>query len=392
MAQTCEACGKSISKGMKFCPQCGSRMRRTDYIRINIKLMWSAVVAMGVMTVALGCIFWLLLGMKAEASTPEMILQAQLAGEIVQTPTSTLYKMPPVFAAQQPIDQAQYGNANNAYKDLKIPTQITKAGSFYFLVDCYHDQVLYTQKLGCPLNEWKVMTAKAKQPHTIASDGQVYLIDDTENNGVLVFEWKNGRFQNTQTFRGIGNRPHYVVYDAPTDSFYVWSSLTGDMYIMKREPISGMMYIAEMRRLNELYGIYVRSFTIAGERIIFPSGNNGYITIADKNTFEVVARYPVPEQISGMVQIMPIGSYYYITVSTDLNYDQSDATIIRTQNLAALSSGQYEDIYHLFKTEGTPYYISHMDGMYYMANHRSKRGICRFAVENDIVKNISQMY
>lgn len=335
---------------------------------------------------------WMLWQVPVRASTPEMIYAAQLASNVTQTSTSTVYQMPPVFAAQQPVDKNQYGNANNAYSDLKIPTQVIKTGGYYFLVDCYHDQVLYTRNFGCPLKEWRVLTTKAKQPHTIASDGQVYLVDDTENHRVLVFEWENGRFQNTQILSGIGSRPHYITYDAATASFYVWSSLTGEMYIMKKEPVSGMVYIASICRVNELQGVYVRSFTICGDMILFPSGDNGYITAVNKNAFEVIARYPVPEQISGMVQIYPIENYYYITVSTDLSYNQSGATIIRTQDLSSLYTGQYEDIYHLFKTEGTPYYISNIDGMYYMANHRSKRGICRFSVENDVIRNTSLMY
>lgn len=327
-----------------------------------------------------------------QLSPGESIVQAQLAGQIITTDTSIVYKMLPVYATRRAADKNQYGNSNNGYGELKIPTQIIKTGGYYFLVDCYHDQVLYTQNLGCPLKEWKVLTNQAKQPHTIASDGTVYLVDDTENNRVLVFERVNGRFQNTQVFPEIGKRPHYIVYDGETDCFFTWSSLTGDMYVMKREPVSNTVYISEIRHINELSGIYVRSFTIAGDTIIFPSGNNCYVTVADKNTLEVLARYPVTEEISGMAQICPIGNYYYITVSTDLNYNQNSATIIRTSDLTGLAYGQYEDIYHLFQTEGTPYYISGIDGMYYMTNHRSKKGVWRFAVEDDRVKNVGAVY
>lgn len=327
-----------------------------------------------------------------QLSPGESIVQAQLAGQIITTDTSIVYKMLPVYATRRAADKNQYGNSNNGYGELKIPTQIIKTGGYYFLVDCYHDQVLYTQNLGCPLKEWKVLTNQAKQPHTIASDGTVYLVDDTENNRVLVFERVNGRFQNTQVFPEIGKRPHYIVYDGETDCFFTWSSLTGDMYVMKREPVSNTVYISEIRHINELSGIYVRSFTIAGDTIIFPSGNNCYVTVADKNTLEVLARYPVTEEISGMAQICPIGNCCYITVSTDLNYNQNSATIIRTSDLTGLAYGQYEDIYHLFQTEGTPYYISGIDGMYYMTNHRSKKGVWRFAVEDDRVKNVGAVY
>ena len=217
-------------------------------------------------------------------------------------------------------------------------------------------------------------------------------MDDTENNRVLVFEDVNGRFQNTQVFPAIGNRPHYIVYDASTASFYVWSSTTGDMYIMKRDPATNNMYLTQIKHMNELAGIYVRSFTLMGNNIIFPSGNNCNIVVADKNTFEVIARYPVQPSMSGMAQVYPIGNYYYITVSTNIDGDQSNATLLRTPSLASLYSGQYEDIYRLFKTNGTPYYISQIGGNYYMTNHRSSKGVWVFNVNNDVVVNVRSMY
>lgn len=50
------------------------------------------------------------------------------------------------------------------------------------------------------VNEWDVMTDEISQGHTIASDGEVYLADDTENHRILVFEKEDGKFLHTQTF------------------------------------------------------------------------------------------------------------------------------------------------------------------------------------------------
>lgn len=285
-----------------------------------------------------------------------------------------------VWATRLPIDSNRFENGKNTYKDLKVPTEITKIGDTYFVVDCYHDRVVYSKDLTKPLDEWRVMCSQAVQPHTIASDGVVYLVDDTENHRELVFEWANGRFQNTQVMNGIGYRPHCTVYDAETASFYVWSSMTGEMYIMKRDPATNGVYLSDVRKLDELYGLYVRSFTIVGDQIIFPAGRNGYTMAVDKNTFQVLGRYPVPIDMSGMAQIIPIDGMLYITISTDLDFNQNVATLIRTPSLAALSAGVYEDVYGAFHTEGTPYYITYFDGAYYLANHRSKKGIFRFSV------------
>ncbi|MDE5596462.1 MAG: hypothetical protein K2J04_01355, partial [Lachnospiraceae bacterium] len=97
----------------------------------------------------------------------------------------------------------------NPYSDLSVPTYITKVDDTYFIVDCYHNQVIYHENLSAPLNEWHVVTDEINMGHTLASDGIVYLVDDTENNRILIFEKKDGRFLHTQTFSEIGNRPHY---------------------------------------------------------------------------------------------------------------------------------------------------------------------------------------
>lgn len=311
---------------------------------------------------------------------------------IVETETSIVYDMGNVSAILLPESSQSYENPKNSYKNLKAPAQITKLGNYYFIVDCYHNQVIYTSNFETPISEWKVMTSQVELPHSIASDGKVYLVTDTERHRVLVFEWKRGRFQNTQVFENIGTRPHYIEYDEETESFFVWSSMTGDMYILKREPKTGVMYIQEMRHVKELEEYYVRSFTISDDFILFPSGNNCNIMIADKDTLEVKMRYQVPEEISGMAYIMSIGNYFYMTVSSDINGNQEVATMIRTDRLDLLKDGQYEDVYHLFKTDGIPYYIDKFHGMYYMTNHGSDKSILRFCIDDDQICHIGMLY
>lgn len=125
----------------------------------------------------------------------------------------------------------------NPYFDLSVPTYITKLQDTYFLVDCYHDEIIYSDSLDRKLNEWEVMTDEINRGHTIASDGVVYLTDDTENNRILVFEKEDGRFIHTQTFSDIGIRPHYIVYDETSGYFYALSSMTGELYVFSREKI-----------------------------------------------------------------------------------------------------------------------------------------------------------
>ena len=89
----------------------------------------------------------------------------------------------------------------NPYPDLSVPTYITKIDDMYFLVDCYHDQIIYHDNLTDPLTDWSVMTDKINKGHTLAGDGLVYLADDTENNRILVFERQDDRRHRSRSTR-----------------------------------------------------------------------------------------------------------------------------------------------------------------------------------------------
>lgn len=280
----------------------------------------------------------------------------------------------------------------NPYADLSVPTYLTKVNDTYFLVDCYHNQVIYHDNLSDPLTEWNVMTDEIDKGHTLASDGSVYLIDDTERNRLLIFEEKDGLFVHTQTFSDIGNRPHYIVYDAPSDTFYAWSSMSGEMYLLRHNPDDTRMYLTGIRRIDSLDNVYVRSFTIIGDDIYFVSGNSSIIR-ARLTDFKIRETYPVPDSMAGMIQLSRIQDYYYITVSTDITGNQDYATILRTRDLSALADGEYEDIYEYFIGGGTPYYITELDNAYYLTEHRLPgHSVWRFQVEDNEIVNVETVY
>lgn len=282
--------------------------------------------------------------------------------------------------------------APNLYPDLSVPTYITKIDDLYFLVDCYHDRILYHDNLTDPLTEWLVMTDEINKGHTIAGDGLVYLADDTENHRILVFEKKDGFFVHTQTFSDIGNRPHYVIYDSPTDTFYAWSSMSGEMYLFRHEQDDSRMYLSEIRRIEQLDNVYVRSFTILDDEIYFVSGNSSILRV-DLDTFELLEAYPVPDSMAGMIQLTKIQDYYYITVSTDITGNQDYATIVRTQDLSGLIQGDYEDIYENFIGGGTPYYITAFEDAYYLTEHRLPgHSVWRFRVQDNELVDVETVY
>ncbi|SFB76687.1 hypothetical protein [Butyrivibrio sp. YAB3001] len=292
-----------------------------------------------------------------------------------------------------------YEVIQNFDQKLSVPTYITKLGDDWFIVDCYHNRIIYSDTLGIPLDQWKIMTSEVTQPHTIAGDGKVLVVDDTENNRILGFEKIDGKYINTQVIGDVGTRPHYTVYDEITDTFYVWSSKTGELFCLRHTPDSAKLYVTDILKIKELDGIYVRSFSIIEGEIYFVSGVSdegapAKIYCCDLNTLSIKKEISVPDSMAGMVQITKIQDYYYITISTDLSGSQDYATIIRTKALDKLSSGEYEDIYSTyFVGGGTPYYISYADGTYFLTEHRLKdHSIWSFKVEKNQIKDVTTLY
>lgn len=291
----------------------------------------------------------------------------------------------------------------NPYNTLNVATYITRIGGTYFIADCYHDQIICHDNLTDPLEQWTVLTDEVHYAHTVASDGTMFVVDDTEHNRLLVFQKTAEGYAHTQTLDDIGMRPHYVQYDEKNQVFMAWSSITGELYLVRkaaepREDGIYPLYVDRTFKIDELYGVYVRSFTVMEDGIYFVSGHNNrkIIKAVPNDTgdgFDIAAEYSVAAEIAGMVQLTKIGGSYYITVSTDDQENQDFATIIRTDSLEKLAAGEYEDVYDQFGVSGgTPYYITEIDGRYYMAHHRTSENIIAFDVRDDHIEAVEVIY
>lgn len=281
----------------------------------------------------------------------------------------------------------------NERNSLYIPSYITKIKDLYFIVDCYHNQVIYHDNLEDPLTEWNVLANDLNRPHSIASDGELYLIDDTDNNRVLVYRKKGDIFVRTQVIENICSRPHYIQYDADTGLFYCIASNTGGLILLKNNN-DGSVVKRDYIQYSELRNSYIRSFYIIGSEIYIVSGPKA-ISCIDKYTMKLKKSYTVTDEVAGMNQIRKIQDYYYITVSTDSNWDQSKATFIRTRSLERLQYGDYEVIYPLFETKGTPYCINYFDNKYYLTNHGADeftQAVFNFDVIDNQIVNIKRVY
>jgi len=283
----------------------------------------------------------------------------------------------------------------NQFENLCVPTQFTKINNDYFIVDCYHNQIIYSTDVDRPLKEWKVLTDDIIMGHSIASDGIIYLCDDTENNRVLVLA-KNEQenvFYRLNDFGGIGKRPHYIQYDEKRKLFYAISSLTGEIYVFERNSGTYNVNLKKIVQIPSLNEVYIRSFSLIDDMIYMPAGD-GNIYVLSADNFKMQAAYRLPDALGGPVQVFRIGDYYYLTISTDSNANPGFATIVRAENLDDFSNGSYEDLKGRFCEDGTPYVITYVDDQYYIAWHSENGANClwRFtADESGELNNISRV-
>lgn len=297
-------------------------------------------------------------------------------------------------AKSQPGEVYAY-DAENIYPDhFSVPTQVYNFGGEFFLADAYNNQILHSNKADNAPSGWHPVGMGLNRPHAIASDGSIYLVIDTDNNRIVTYIKTETGYQLVESIENVGIRPHYVVYDQATAQFYVWSSMTGTMYIYKRAKNSLSLKLKSAKRIKDLDGYYTRSFTIDGGTIYFPCVGRSAIYAVRKSNFKVKAIYPVAAELSEMVQLLHIQNYYYLVTSAD-SAKEKEPRIVRSKTLAGFGNGEYEDIKSMFgDINGIPYYISQgEDGHFYTpVNEGScKPYICRFDIENDVITNVIHM-
>lgn len=168
--------------------------------------------------------------------------------------------------------------------------------------------------------------------------------------------------------------------------------MTGELFYIHRNKEDNQVYVSDIRAIDKLNNVYVRSFTIIDGEVYFVSGTSSII-VADLKSLQIKCEYPVSDEIAGMIQLVKIQDYYYITVSTDKFGNQDYATFLRTKDLKTLEKGEFEDIYHHFVGGGTPYYISYFEDTYYLTEHRVPgHSVWSFNVQENDICNVTAIY
>lgn len=170
-------------------------------------------------------------------------------------------------------------------------------------------------------------------------------------------------------------KPHYVQYDADRQQFLAWSSITGEMFYLREDEQSQELHIEKIQQIPELYGVYVRPFTIMGDEIWFVSGHNDQqIITADIDTLTVHEKFSVPAQLAGMVQLIRIMLPSFVLPVWKRSVGKNMRMCM--QNLDSVRE----------------HHITCIDGRYYMTHHRTSQNIIAFDVIDNVISNVQVIY
>ncbi|BFH71119.1 hypothetical protein J27TS7_49070 [Paenibacillus dendritiformis] len=268
---------------------------------------------------------------------------------------------------------------------LYTPTLIAKYKHLYFIVDCWHHRVIYNNNLMDPIKKWKTLEGEFVNPHSIATDGKILLVDDTDNNVVRVYKENGDSFIETQTIRNIGIQPHRLFFDEKSGLFYGISASSQQVFVLRNTETE--VIVEKIVKPEYLGSAYIRSFSIIDEKIHFVSGPGKIIVaeIADLS-FDLICEYDVPFELQGMNDIARIGSYFYISVYQD-GIGEIAPRLVRVKDLNELEYN-YEDIYELLDLKGVPYYFSFLDDRVFLTEIDSYSSIKSFNIVDDQIIDI----
>jgi hypothetical protein len=261
---------------------------------------------------------------------------------------------------------------------LLLPTNVEKYSDQYFIVDCYNNRVLYSDRIDAPLVKWSRLGADIPMswPHSIASDGRFYLIDDTYQNRLLVFERKDKAFIFHKAINDISKSPHRVLYDDATNAFYLlgaWSQSITKL-VHRNDDIE----VEYTRKMDFLKKSYSRSIHIIDGLMYFISGPGKINVVRYKdNSYEIVRSHNVPDGFESMNDITRVGDVFYLTASL--------GKMLKCKSLDDLAS--CENVYDSLGIKGNPYFFSYFDDAFHLTEIGTEDGVIKFEHDNNGLKN-----
>ncbi len=272
---------------------------------------------------------------------------------------------------------------------LYTPTIISNLNGIYVIQDCWQGRIIYSKNLTKDLSKWKTISEDVSSGHSMASNGDVLVLDNSNADLIYICRELNGDLVKIQDI-SIANRPHFVLWDDNTEMFYVFSSYYGQITVLALSD-DNKYSIVNTIFLDNI--VYMRSASIIEGYLYIPDAFGSIHKIDYLNGFDEIDSYIVDDEIGGMNQITKIQDYYYLTIYSGSNFDLSQPSrIIRAQNITDFTTGQYEDITNTFDIKGTPYFISEIGNDFFITQIDKANGVCKFNVVDNEIKNVKWIF
>ena len=238
-------------------------------------------------------------------------------------------------------------------KRLYTPTYITKIlngdEEIYFIIDCWHHRVLYSNDVKKDIGRWSILTDDIAAPLSLATDGELYIIEDAGRNGLVVYKIFKGIFNYNQYMSDIGSRPHKTIYDTISNTFFCIASFSQNIVAIRND--HGTARIKYNYKLSFLKDNYVKSISIIDGKMYFLSANGEiFVCVYLDESYDIVEHYDVGIDIN---DLQKYGDFYYLT---------GNKTFIRFKCFESLLKDDYENLYDKLKIKGSPYFLNFFDG------------------------------
>jgi len=264
------------------------------------------------------------------------------------------------------------------------PTYITKIDGLYFIIDCWHHRVIFTDDINNEIKDWEILDDKIFGPHSIASNKKLYVIDNTGNNSLRVYRKISRKgFELVQNIEDIGMRPHKVIYDEQSQLFYIVisgkygqiSSNVNNFYAYKEK--NGLLEMVYETQIEEIKNLYTRTILLVKENLIyFLTENSILITKFENLKFSILKNIYLPEELKDPNDIYILDDGAVLITLT--NFLKQPKAII-AKSISNLIKGDYEDISKQFL--GVPYYINQFDNYLWIPEIRNHNRIVKYVYE-----------
>ena len=244
------------------------------------------------------------------------------------------------------------------YKNrLYTPTQIIKLYGTYFIVDCWHHRILYSKDVNTPLHGWYVLDDDLAGPHSIASNGSLYVTEDTGRHAIKVYvKHDNQKFELIQTLTNMGIRPHRVLYDSKNKQFLTVGSGDQSIHIFSEQ--KNKLKVVFSTKIVELNKQYCRSITIKDNLLYFVGVNDILIfELKHHSIGRLVRKTKLDTRYQGSNDLFFNGKGNGLLTATPQK-------IFSFSSLSDLENGTAVDLSNFFK--GTPYYIEFFDNKFWI--------------------------